>query len=140
MPFIREDMADIRVNVDGVPYGDSWYSIEGGNLEADDSKVRPGGMGNEVSLGGPTSREDVTAAIPLSDVVVGWHATLESKVIQDAPVTITYKFLNRLKQGVGPTHSVTGTLKSAYLPDMDTSSGDAAMYEIILSCDEVATK
>jgi hypothetical protein len=140
VPFIREDMADIKVSIDGTPYpsdASSWYSVEGGNLEADDAKVRPGGMGNEVSLGGPTSRDDITVSIPLTDVVIGWHKTLEQKVIQDAPVNVKYTFLNRLKQPYGPTSTYTGTLKSAFLPDMDTGSGDAAMYQIIVSCDEV---
>jgi hypothetical protein len=123
MPYIREDMADIRVTVDGVPYGDSWYSVEGGNLEADDSKVRPGGMGDEVSLGGPASRDDVP---------------LETKVIEDAPTKVAYTFLNRLKQPIGISHTVTGTLKGVTIPDMDTGSSDAAMYELVISCDERA--
>jgi hypothetical protein len=144
VPFIREDMADIRVSVADAggtlhPYGDSWHSVEGGNLESDDAKVRPGGMGNEVSLGGPASRDDVTVSIPLTDVVVGWHKTLEQRVIEDAPTKVSYTFLNRLKQPItGATHTVTGRLKSAVIPDMDTGSSDAAMYEIIVSCDEVA--
>jgi hypothetical protein len=138
MPFIREDMADIRVTVDGVPYGDSWYSVEGGNLESDDSKIRPGGMGDEVSLGGPASRDDVTVAIPLTDVVTTWHKQLEKKVIEDAPTKVAYTFLNRLKQPIGVSHTVTGTLKGATIPDMDTGSSDAAMYELVVSCDERA--
>jgi hypothetical protein len=142
MPYIREDMALIQVTIDGSLFpqdGGSWYSVEGGNLEADDSHVRPGGMGDEVSLGGPASRDDVTVTLPLTDVVTTWHTTLEAAVRNDAPVKVAYTFLNRLKQPMGSTHTITGTLKSAVLPDMDASSGDAAMYQIIVSCDEVAT-
>lgn len=138
MAFIREDMADIRVTVDGTPYGGSWHSVEGASLEADDAKVRAGGMGSEFSLGGPVSRDDATVSIPLDDVVLGWHPTLEVLVGEDAPVTVTYQFLNRKKEKVGKPFSITGTLKSAKLPDMAADSGDAAMYEIIVSCDEIA--
>jgi hypothetical protein len=112
--------------------------VEGGNLEADDSKVRPGGMGDEVSLGGPASRDDVTVAIPMTDVVSTWHRTLETKVIEDAPTKVAYTFLNRLKQPIGISHTVTGTLKGVTIPDMDTGSSDAAMYELVISCDERA--
>jgi hypothetical protein len=136
--FVREDMADIRVSVDGVPYGDSWYSAEGANLEADDSHTRPGGMGYEVSLGGPASRDDYTIETQLTDVVMGWHKTLEQKVGESAPAKVGITFLNRLRQPVGASHTVVGTLKSARLPDMDTGGNDAAMYQIIVSCDERA--
>lgn len=138
MPYIREDQADIRVTVDGVPFGDSWFSVEGGNLEADDSKTRPGGMGSEVSLGGPASRDDVTVETQLTDISMGWHKTLEQKVIEGAPVKVGYTFLNRFKQPVGESHTVVGTLKSARLPNMDTGSSDPSMYQIVISCDEQA--
>jgi hypothetical protein len=143
MPFIREDMASIQVTIDDIPYPtdtSSWYSVEGGNLTADDSHVRPGGMGDEVSLGGPASRDDVTVRIPLTDVVIGWHKTLETAVINAAPAKVSYTFLNRLKQAIpgAATHTVKGTMKAATMPDMDTGSSDAAMYEIVVSCDERA--
>jgi hypothetical protein len=117
MPFIREDMADISVSIMNaagtyVPYGDSWFSVEGGNLEADDAHTRAGGMGNDVSLGGPAARDDVTVAVQLSDVVIGWHKTLEQRVIESAPAKVSYTFLNRLKQPLGPPASsvtITGS-------------------------------
>jgi hypothetical protein len=125
--YFREDMAQISLSVadeSGTyrPFGASdWFSCEGGNLENDDSHTRPGGMGFEVSLG---------------DVVVTWHKTLELRVQQDAPSQVTVKYLNRLKQAQAPTFTFAGTLKSAFLPDMDTGSGDAAMYSVVLSSDE----
>jgi hypothetical protein len=140
--YFREDMAQISLSVadeNGTyrPFGASdWFSCEGGNLENDDSHTRPGGMGFEVSLGGPSSRGDVTLTRPLDDVVVGWHKTLELRTQQDAPSQVTVKYLNRLKQAQAPTFTFAGTLKSAFLPDMDTGSGDAAMYSVVLSSDE----
>lgn len=138
MPYIRQDQADIFVSIDGVPYGDSWYSVEGGNLESDDSKTRAGGMGSEYSLGGPSSRGDVTCTIQLDDSVIGWHDLLETKVKQDAPMKVTYRFLNRLKQQRGRDYTYTGTIKSAFLPDMSTGESGAAYYTVVMSSDEDA--
>lgn len=135
--YIREDMADIRVSVDGVPYGASWKSIEGANLEADDAKTRPGGMGREVSIGGPASRDDATCSIQLTDVVIGWHKTLENR-IGVARAKASYTFLGPERTPMGASHTVVGTLKSVTLPDMDSESSDAAMYTLVISCDEQA--
>jgi hypothetical protein len=140
--YFREDMAQITLSVGNEAgtlqtfgAGD-WYSFEGGNVENDDSHTRPGGMGFEISLGGPTSREDVTLTRPMSDVELGWHKTLEIRCQQDAPSAVMIKYLDRLKNAQDPGFTIKGTLKSAFLPDMDTSSSDAAMYTVILSCDE----
>jgi hypothetical protein len=144
MPYIRQDMAEINVSVMDaqgrwVPFFDGlWYSAEGADLVADASKVRAGGMGNEVSLGGPGSRNDCTVMIPLDDVVLAQHDTLEQRVTEDAPTKVSYQFLNRLRQPYGTTFSVLGTLGSAALPDMSTGNKDAAMYKVIVNCDERA--
>lgn len=143
MTYIREDQADISVSVMDpsgawVPFFENWYSVEGGNLESDDGKTRPGGMGDEVSLGGPSSRGDVTVRIQQTDTVIAHHATLETRVIEDAPVKVGYQFLNRLKQPYDTTHTVMGTMKSAALADMDGGSSDAAFYTIVVSSNERA--
>jgi hypothetical protein len=140
--YFREDMAQITLSVANengtlVSFGaGDWYSFEGGNVENDDSHTRPGGMGLEVSLGGPTSREDVTLTRPMSDVELGWHKTLELRCRQDAPSQVSLFMLNRLGTAQSPGFTIAGTLKSAFLPDMDTGSSDAAMYTVIISCDE----
>ncbi len=135
--YIREDQADIRVTVDGVAYGDSWASAEGANLEADDAKTRPGGMGYEVSVGGPASRDDLTVETQFTEAVSTFHKTLESKVgVGQVKVGISYLGANRLP--VGPAHTVVGTLKSVARPDSDAGSSDVGMYELVVSCHELA--
>jgi hypothetical protein len=144
MTYIRQDQADIDVSIgpDGaslVPYGDAWATVEGGNLASNDSKTRPGAMGREVSLGGPASRDDVTCTIQLDDVVLGWHKTLES-MVGWGRVKVSYRFLrpNPGATGFPTTHTIVGTLKSAFLPNMDAGGNDQAFYSIVVSCDEVA--
>lgn len=140
MFFIREDMASITVNVNGIPFGGSWAEAEGGNLEADDAKARPGGMGREVSAGGPASRDDLTVRTHMTDVVATWVPTLESAVgnpgLVGAPsmlVNIAWMTPNRQPSGSGVTR--TGTLKAVNVPDMGTGA-DAGMLELVMSCDE----
>lgn len=141
--YLREDMAEIHISVadesgNFVPYFDSWATAEGANLSSDSSKTRAGGMGSEVSLGGPSSRDDVTCTIQQSDVVLAKHKELELRVRQDAPTKVAWRYLDRLKNPVGDTHTVTGTLKSAFRANADVKSSDAAFYTIIVDCDEVA--
>lgn len=143
MPYIREDQAEITVRVMN-PQGqyesffESWYSAEGAGLETDSSKTRAGGMGDEVALGGQTSRGDVTVSIQLSDLVLNKHSVLEQRVIEDAPVEIGFVFLDRLKQPYSTTQTVHGVLTAATLPDVTQGSHDAAMYQITASLDERA--
>ena len=71
MTYIREDQASICVSLDGnVLYGASWKSAEGGNLEADNAKTRPGAMGREVDhrRAGRARRPD--GRDPVTDVTV----------------------------------------------------------------------
>jgi hypothetical protein len=139
--FLREDQADIRVSIDTgaglVPVGAAWKTYEGGNLEADDAKTRPGGMGREVSLGGPASRDDVTCTIQFSDAFSVAHPTLES-LVGNARMKVSYTPLDGLRRPVGSSHSAVGTLKSAFTPDSDSESSDAGLYTVIMSCDEEA--
>lgn len=136
MAYIREDQADIRVSLEGVPYGDSWKEAEGGNLEADSAKARPGGMGREVSAGGPASRSDLTVRTNMSDVVATWHPTFEAGVGWQ-PVRVTLAWLNPDRTPTGATTTKRGTLKAANLPDMG-GGADVALYEIVVDCDELA--
>lgn len=137
MTYIREDQADIRVTVDGVPYGDSWASAEGGNLEADNSKTRPGGMGKEVDVGGPASRDDLTVATQLSDVSAGWVPRLENRVgIGTVKVGVT--FLGPERTPAGRPQTRVGILKAVNAPDMDAESSDVAMLELVVGLHEQA--
>jgi hypothetical protein len=137
MPYLRQDMAAIYVTVAGKRYGDTWAEAEGGDLEADDAKTRPGGMGREVSVGGPVSRSDVTARIQLTDVTVNWLKDFE-KQAGVGDVLIRYAYLGRDRHVLGPTHSMRGTLKTVKRPDIKSDQNDVGMIELIISADELA--
>lgn len=134
--IIREDQADIRVKVGGKSYGDSWNTAEGGNLEADAQKARAGGMGKEVSVGGPASRGDLTVGINMSDVVAGWHAEIENKV-GPGEVQVSLAWLDQERVPTGVVSTRTGTLKAANLPNMGDGHA-VGRYELVVDCDEQA--
>jgi hypothetical protein len=132
--FISGDMADLRVSVNGVPYGDSWSEAEGGNLEADVAKVRPGGMGNEKSAGGASSRQDLTVRIPYTDVGAPW-APARVAVNGDGDVTFSAHWLGRNKVPLGTSLTRTGTLQAVNVPDVGDGSA-VGLFELVISCDE----
>jgi hypothetical protein len=135
--YVRADQADIRVTVGGVPYGDSWKSAAGGVLEvATDVKVRPGAMGKEVSVGGLSTRSDLTVETNMTDVVAGWVDNLEA-VNGSARVSVTLAWLNADGTPMGPKLIRRGTLKNVTVPDMGANS-DAAMFGLVIACDELA--
>jgi hypothetical protein len=137
MTWIREDQAEISVIIEGTPYGGSWKECEGGNLEADTAKVRPGGMGMEQDAGGLPSRGDMTVRIPMSDVVALWVPTHEG-LCGWADVTIGLSWLGPNKIPLGTKTSRFGTLKAVNLPNMG-AGGDVGMYEIIVGMNEGAS-
>jgi len=140
--YITERQADIRFSLAGIPYGESWATASGGGLEASDVKTRPGGMGSEVSLGGPASRADLTLTTQMTDIVMTWHNTFEALVgVQGVKAKAAINWLDPQKNnlsGSGSSIVRTGTLKNATLPEPDASSTSEGMYTIVISCDEIA--
>ena len=134
--YVREDQASISVTINGTKYGDSWKEVEGGNLEADDAKTRPGGMGKEVAVGGPASRDDLTVRTQMSDITALWNGTLEP-LVGNARVSVGISWLGPDRSPLGSGTTRQGILKAVNLPDMGDGA-DVGLYEIVVSCDEVA--
>jgi hypothetical protein len=135
--YIREDQADISVSLNGAPKGDAWGGAEGGNLEAPGSKTRPGGMGNEVSVGSQPSRTDATIEIDFDDIVAGWHADFENNV-GHGRVDVGFAWLGPNKVPTGKTHARTGTRTAARLPNFNATGSAVGRYQIVVECDQQA--
>src|SRR5581483_2538760 len=62
MPPMRQDQFRLKAAVTGVnpPPIKSWQGWSGGDPEAEDTKTRPGAGEQQISLGGPPTRSDVT--------------------------------------------------------------------------------
>jgi hypothetical protein len=133
--YIRADMADIRVSLDGVPQGGMWATYEGGALEADDQKTRPGGMTNQVAIGGPTSRNDVTVTTQFTDAIAAIAKNFENRSGRGTiDIAVTY-----MDMGGTPRHNFTrsGIVKSVQIPDVDVNTGDVAFLTVIGSMHEL---
>jgi hypothetical protein len=143
--LIREDQAAITVslnaNGDGrtwTPIGPtSWVSAEGGVLEADDAKTRAGGMGREVSAGGPASRNDLTVKTQFTDVLALAHPGIEN-CIGSGRIKVGLSYLNPDRTPNGQGRTLQGSVKSAAEPDMGTGSA-VGEYTVVVSCDELAS-
>jgi hypothetical protein len=136
MFYIRADMADIKVRLGkpGIQMGDQWATYEGGALEADDQKTRPGGMANQVAIGGPASRTDVTVTTQFTDTVAGIAKQFEDAVgTGELSISVAY-----LKMDGKPerTFTRTGIVKSVSIPDVDVNAGDVAFLTVIGSMNQ----
>lgn len=136
--FIRADMADIKVKLDGVQRGGMWATYEGGALEADDQKTRPGGMTRQLAIGGPTSRADVTVTTQYSDTLRQVAKDFETRSGRGA-IEITVTFMDP-DGNRDPENSFTrkGIVKSVQLPNIDVNTGDVGFLTVIGSMHESA--
>lgn len=135
MAYTRDDQVDIRVTLDGTPYGASWDSLTGGEGDSNTVKIRVNGK--EIDIGGPGTTTDVTVGIQMSDIVAAYIPTFYARRGKGAlkvSFSVTDANYNPL---VGP-YSYTGTLKSCTRPDFNrnNSSPGAASFQIVLSANE----
>jgi hypothetical protein len=138
--YIREDMADVTLTLDGLPWLDTLATFSGGELAANDAKTRPGGMGKEVNVGGPASRGDATATIQFTDVIAAQHKHAESRIGKGV-VEINVAWLDEEAAVIqGASIPTKGKLKSASHPPTTNSDSPAVgMYTVVISCDEEAS-
>jgi len=134
--FIRADMADIRVKLDDRPQGGMWATYEGGALEADDQKTRPGGMQRQIAIGGPTSRGDVTVTTQFTDGIAKLAKDFENRSGR-GKLSISVTFLDPDGVATGPSFTRSGIVKSVQIPDVDVNTGDVAFLTVIGSMHEV---
>ena len=109
--YIEEWQADITVHVDGKRVFDKWATASGGVLTATDEKTRPGGMGDEVSCGGPATRSELTCTVQMTDLVAAKHKRNESYM--NLPCSVTINWLNMRTKKPIPNAGFTrrGTVK-----------------------------
>ena len=141
MPLLRQDMATITVDLPDMspalpppPNGGSWSMLEGGDLESEDTKVRPGGMVGQVNLGGPTTRTDATVSRPYSSEIHPFIKRLENQA-GNGSMKIHWTAMNAAKQALGNVFTITGILKNVTRPNWDSNATGAAMLAVVMGCD-----
>lgn len=137
---MREDQFLIAAGVVGVnlPPVYSWSSLSGGDVEAEDTKARPGGMLPQQSLGGPTTRNDVTVERNYNPALHPYVVQLEN-VAGRATMWVSYTPLDNNGNPAGGTTVINGTLKGVKAPDRNANSTTTAAYLSLTMSAQVAS-
>src|SRR3954447_11033966 len=132
----RQDTWSISCTVDGRDLG-IFDSTGGGELDSEEAKYKPGGMGPEISLGGSQTIGNLTIGRymdrgrdwPLVTWLIGRRGA--------GRATVGITPLN--PQGVvgGSPLTYTGTLKQVTPPEVDSTGNDTSKLELEITCDGV---
>ena len=128
----RKDQYRVTVSVDGLDLG-VFDTFEGGEVDSEEKKYKPGGMAPEVSLGGSKSVSNIT--VGRLYVLERDHALLPTLFAKVGKGTVT---ANKQPLDVdgnvfGKPLVYTGKLKTVTPPDADSNSGDEAILALEIS-------
>lgn len=112
-----------------------WDTWEGGNVTADNTKHRRGGMGPQVAVGGPKTIEDVTISRDYDVTRDHNNAHWLSSVVGRARVTASKSWLDENDKAFGRPIVITGVLIGYNNPPSDSDSGDIAMVSLVINPD-----
>jgi len=111
----------------------TWDAWEGGNVTADNTKHRRGGMGPQVAIGGPVTIEDVTVRRDYDLARDNKNAHWLSAAVGRATVSASKQYLDADGLVFGDPIVITGVLIGYNDPEADSDSGDVAMVEIVIN-------
>ena len=129
----REDQYAVTVTVNGVSLG-TFDKLSGGEIDSEETKYRPGGMGSEVALGGPRTTSNVTVSRIYSlDADHSVNLPTLKASVGKAQVTVSKQPLDVDGNAYGSPVVYQGVLKNVKLPDHDSVSNDPGMLELEVS-------
>lgn len=133
----REDQYNVTVSVTriGQPVRDfgTFDTFDGGDVDSEETKYHPGGLADQVSLGGRRTVNNVT---------VGRLFTLDRDLqhmgwlfdgVGKADVVVTKQSIDVDGNASGAPLVYSGKLKSVTPPSHDSESSDAARWEMEIS-------
>jgi hypothetical protein len=130
----RQDQERVTVNVAGRDLG-VWDTFSGGEADSDDTKHRPGGMGEEEALGGFRTRENFTVTrLYRLERDHGLAKFLDDQVSRGR-VVATRTMLDRDRVPIGEPITFTGILKTFTHPEHDSNSSDKKMVSLEVTPD-----
>jgi hypothetical protein len=129
----RQNQAAVTLTVDGVDLG-VWDKLSGGEIDSDETKYKPGGMGPHVSLGGAVEVGDLTVSrlyvLGRDTEKIHW---LISRVGKGDCVCARSSLDADGNAWGTPGLVYTGKLKTLTPPELDSESSDAALIELVIS-------
>lgn len=132
----RADTWLVVLNVGGVDFG-KWDTFTGGETDSEEAKFRPGGMDQELSLGGRQTLGNVTMSRHHDDWMRGQVKWLRQQCGRTR-ITIGRVPLDYYGFQLGPVEWLGGTLKRCTPPEHDSMGGDASMVEVECTIDAIA--
>jgi hypothetical protein len=140
MALKREDQFLIVAAVAGVnlPQPYSWAEMDDGFVEAQDTKTYPGGMINQVNLGGPATRGDITVQTQYSTALAPYMVQLE-QACGRAAAYASYRPLDANGNPDGPVVNMSGILKSVQLTGRNANNTGAAFLKLVIGADTQAS-
>jgi hypothetical protein len=139
----REDTHVLTLTIDrGPAYGKKstgiWDRKEGGEIDSEENKYKPGAMGLEISLGGTVSVGNVTFSRyydwARDDALIQWIKPGVGRA--RGYLGVQMKDVNGANKGALMTYG--GTLKTLTPPELDSTSNDAAIWSVEFTCDSVS--
>jgi hypothetical protein len=125
----RADQYAVTVTADGANLG-IWDKLEGGEIDSEETKYKPGGMLPQVSLGGTVEVGNVTVSrLYTLDDLVGKLRNLRGRVGK-ADMVVNRQSLDIDGNSYGDAWVYRGKLKTLTLPEIDSESSDAAVVAL----------
>lgn len=130
---MRQDQWLVTVTLDGKDMG-VWDTLAGGATTSTETKYRPGGMGEQVSLGGQDSVDNVTLG-RLLNKQDDWDTmrTLMAARTGRATVTVSRRPLDADGNPWGDPLVYNGTLMTVTPGDTDSNATAASVWQIVVS-------
>lgn len=128
----RQDTYIVRVSVAGRDLG-TWDKMSGGEVDSEETTYRPGGLADQITLGGARTIGNVTVEKLYDEAVSGlfhWLATSAGR----ADMVVVKQPIDANGAVYGRALIYTGKLKAVTPPDVDSESSDAAIASLEMTC------
>jgi hypothetical protein len=129
----RQDTYSVTVAIDDVDTG-IWDKMSGGGVDSAETKYKPGGLADQVSLGGSQETANLTIS-RLYDLDRDHNGLVKDLLAKAGKATavVSKQPLDRDGVPFGDPIVYTGMLKACNPPEVDSESSDAGMLEIEVS-------
>lgn len=125
----RVDQWSVTVSVDEELLG-VFDKAPGGGVDSEEQKYRPGNMGQEVSLGGKSTTENITVSrLYVHERDHELFRTLSTRVGK-AKMVVKKQPLDIDGNPFGSPHVYRGILKMVSPPEPDSEGNDAALFSL----------
>lgn len=129
---MRQDQWSATLTIDGRSFG-VWMSLSGGDVEASETKIRPGGMRPELSLGGVATTNNVTLTKVLDRADYDAMRIMMAGRVGKARCVASRQPLDADGNPWGRPIIYAGVLQNVTPGDYDANSTDAQVWEVTIS-------